>query len=141
MNDLYLVIWRQPFSPWLALGVPVSQSLVDETLRQAERQPQVVEVGFLVAPNMDALGEAWRLVRAGYRVPDHWHPVAPVPLLPEGGPLDPADEREQLESGPGGDHDTPYQYEAPANNLVRNAWSRLLTQVTKGALGGPDDGA
>jgi hypothetical protein len=39
------------------------------------------------------------------------------------------DRRWELERGPAGDHDEPYQFEAPASEATRRVWSRLLARV------------
>ncbi|HEY7091613.1 MAG TPA: hypothetical protein VH393_00445 [Ktedonobacterales bacterium] len=38
-------------------------------------------------------------------------------------------QRWELERGPGGDHDEPYQFEAPVSVATRRVWSRLLARV------------
>jgi hypothetical protein len=55
----------------------------------------------------------------------------------------PGDEiaRRTYESGEGGDHDTPYQFEMPRWFPTTAAWARLLARVHRGELGGPGDGA
>jgi len=42
--------------------------------------------------------------------------------------------REELESGPGADHDLPYQFSLPLSMPQVLAWTRLLAQVHCGAL-------
>jgi hypothetical protein len=40
-----------------------------------------------------------------------------------------ADRRWELERGPGGDHDEPYQFEAPTSEMTRRIWARLLART------------
>ena len=42
--------------------------------------------------------------------------------------------REELESGPGGDHDLPYSFSLPISLLQIRAWTTLLARVQKGEL-------
>ena len=42
--------------------------------------------------------------------------------------------REELESGPGGDHDLPYRFSLPLSLPQVLAWMRLLTKVEQGEL-------
>jgi hypothetical protein len=47
--------------------------------------------------------------------------------------------REQIERGPGGDHDEPYKYQPFAESALR-AILKTLSKVVKGAVGGAEDG-
>ena len=38
------------------------------------------------------------------------------------------DRRWELERGPGGDHDEPYQFEAPTSAMTKRIWARLLAR-------------
>jgi hypothetical protein len=42
--------------------------------------------------------------------------------------------REELESGPGGDHDLPYRFSLPISTLQVLAWMKLLVRVQNGEL-------
>jgi hypothetical protein len=42
--------------------------------------------------------------------------------------------REELESGPGGDHDLPYSFSLPISTLQVLAWMKLLARVQNGQL-------
>lgn len=42
--------------------------------------------------------------------------------------------REELESGPGGDHDIPYRFTLPISTLQVLAWMKLLARVQNGEL-------
>jgi hypothetical protein len=42
--------------------------------------------------------------------------------------------REELESGPGGDHDLPYSFSLPLSLLQVLAWTTLLVRVQQGEL-------
>lgn len=64
-----------------------------------------------------------------------WAQASAPPLRADTHALDPAgqrhsaDRRWELECGPGGDHDAPYSFAAPASEATRRAWARLLARV------------
>lgn len=90
-------------------------------------------VSIIQAESANLLREQVRRLRAGE---PSGHEVSPVPSLtatPRLSPLGPTIESQRwaIEQGPGGDHDTPYHFEAPASAQTMARWARLMAAARR----------
>ncbi|MBF6589247.1 MAG: hypothetical protein IVW57_01795 [Ktedonobacterales bacterium] len=132
-----VMIRRQVGMAWVAYAAPTDDPSDVVRLIQAANQ-QYAEVTVLQAESKQALAVVLARLRNG-ELPTHT--ISPLPGLtatPRVTVQDMPMERRrwEIEQGPGGDHDEPYEFRLPGNMEVAAAWLRLLARRWRERPGG-----